>query len=92
LMGGRMEGETKKTLVGRISHYYNKAGVAVVQLSGGLRKGDRISIEGANTNFTQTVESMQIEHAPIEMAKAGQSIGLKVSGRVHEGDSVFRLE
>jgi len=34
---------------------------------------------------------MQIDKNPIEKAKKGQSIGLKVANRVREGDKVFKI-
>jgi len=80
-----------KLLVGKVSHYFNKAGVAVVDLTGDLKVGDRISFEGAHTNFQQTVASMQVEHKNISSAKAGQSIGLKTNDRVHEHDAVYKI-
>jgi translation elongation factor EF-1alpha len=79
----------EKKLVGKITHYFGKIGVAVVELSGDLKTGDAVSIEGPTTNFKQGVESMQIEHKPVTTAKKGQSIGMKVSDRVREGDEVF---
>ena len=81
----------EKKLVGKIAHYFTKIGVAVVELEDTLRVGDEISIEGATTNFTQKVESMQIEHENVEEAKKGDSVGLKVIDRVREGDQVFKI-
>ncbi len=81
----------EKKLVGRVTHYFTKIGVAVVELVDELKLGDTISIEGTTTNFTQKVESMQIEHKPIESAKSGDVIGLKVKDRVREKDLVFKL-
>ncbi|HDH91511.1 MAG TPA: translation elongation factor-like protein [Candidatus Aenigmarchaeota archaeon] len=66
-------------------------GVAVVELEDELKLGDEISIEGKTTNFKQKVESMQIEHKPIEIARAGDSIGLKVNEKVREGDKVYKI-
>lgn len=86
-----MEAPPEKKLVGRVTHYFTKIGVAVVELSDSLSVGDRISIEGATTNFQQTVESMQIEHKNVQSAKAGDSVGLKVRERAREGDLVYRL-
>ena len=81
----------EKKLVGKISHYFTKIGVAVIELTDKLSVGDEISIEGASTNFTQKVDSMQIEHKNIEKAKKGDSIGMKVKDRVREGDSVYKV-
>ncbi len=81
----------EKKLIGRVTHYYRKIGVAVVELEDELKLGDEISIEGKTTNFKQKVESMQIEHKPVEVAKAGDSIGLKVIEKVRDGDKVYKI-
>ncbi len=77
--------------VGRIAHYYSKASVAIVELSGPLNKGDKIVIRGTTTNIEQTVDSMEIEHKQIMNAQAGQSVGMKVAGRVRENDIVYKV-
>jgi translation elongation factor EF-Tu-like GTPase len=82
-----MEGKQE---VGRVTHFYPKILVAVVELKLPLATGDRIEIVGRNTHFEQIVESMQIEHKTITSARAGQSIGLKVADRVREEDVVYR--
>jgi len=82
-------GEEK--LVGRITHYFTRISVAVVELSDTLRVGDEIIIKGATTNLRQKVESMQIMHEPVTEAQAGQSVGLKVVDRVREGDKVYKV-
>jgi len=83
--------ERKLKEVGRVTHYFTRISVAVVELSDKLSIGDRILIQGATTNFEQTVQSMQIEHKNITTAEAGQSIGLKVEQRVREGDRVYKI-
>jgi putative protease len=80
-----------KTPIGKVTNYYSKINVAVIELSAPLKNGDEIAFEGTTTSFTQIVESMQIEHKTIESAKAGQAIGLKVKDRVRIGDTVYRL-
>ena len=80
-----------KREVGKITHYYNKIGMAVVELTGTLKIGDRISIEG-KSNFEQVVSSMQIEKKDVSEATAGQAIGLKVDQPVKEGDKVYVIE
>jgi len=84
-----MAQEEKRTPVGRITHFFSKIGVAVVELTGTLRVGDDILIEGKQTSFRQKVESMQIEHQNITVGEAGKSVGLKLNDRVREGDVVF---
>ncbi len=81
----------EKKPVGKISHYFTKIGVGVIELSDELKVGDRISIEGATTNIQQTINSMEIEHGNVQSASAGQSIGLKVEQRVREGDLVYKI-
>jgi putative protease len=83
--------EQEKKLIGKILHFYNKISVAVIELTDKLSVGDEISIEGPSTNFTQTVDSMQIEHKNIKKAKKGDSIGLKVINEVKENDSVYKV-
>lgn len=77
--------------VGRVTHFYPKISVAIVELKAPLSIGDKILIKGATTNFEQKVESMQIEHKNIERAEAGQIIGLKVNQRARENDRVYKV-
>jgi len=87
-----MSEQAMKTPIGKVTNYYSKINVAVVELSAPLNKGDKIAIEGVTTEFTQTAKSMQIDRQDIESAKAGQAIGLKVKERVRIGDTVYRIE
>ena len=77
--------------VGEITHYFTRIGVAVVDLSGSLKVGDRIAIKGMTTNFEMTIGSMQVEGVNIEEAGAGDDIGMKVDDRVRQGDIVYKL-
>jgi putative protease len=83
--------EEKLVEVGRVTHYYPKISVAIVELKAPLSVGDKILIKGATTNFEQTVESMQIEHKNVERAEAGQIIGLKVNQRARENDKIYKI-
>lgn len=83
--------EEKLEEVGKVSHYFTKIGVAVIDLTAPLSVGDRITIKGVTTDLEQTVDSMQIEHENVTTAKAGQSIGLKVKERVRESDVVYKI-
>lgn len=75
--------------VGEVTHYYTRIGVAIVRLRASLSLGDAILIKGATTHLEQSVTSMQIEHNNITKAKRGQSIGLKVDGKVRAKDKVY---
>jgi putative protease len=81
----------EKKPIGKIAHYFTKISVAVIDLSDELKVGDRISIEGATSNFEQAVNSMQIEHDDVRSATAGQSVGMKIDQRVRQGDLVFKI-
>lgn len=78
--------------VGKITHYFTNIGVGLVELSDTIGIGDTIRIQGATTDFTQEVASMQIENEVVEEASAGDAIGLKVDERVREGDAVYKVE
>lgn len=77
--------------IGKITHFFPKINVVVVELKASLSMGDRIRIQGPTTDFEQTVESMQIEHKDVKTTKAGQSVGLKVSQRVRENDTIYKI-
>jgi putative protease len=78
-------------LIGKITHYFGNIGVAVLELTDTLKVGDTIRIVGGATDFSQTVESMEIEHEKVKEAKAGDSVGLKVEQKVREGYKVYKL-
>lgn len=79
-------------LIGKVTHFYPKISVAVIDVLDEIKVGDEILIKGKTTNFKQLIESMQIEHKQVEKANRGDSIGLKVIERVREGDEVFKIE
>jgi len=76
--------------VGRVTHFFTKISVAVIELTAPLAVGDTIAVKGPTTDLEQAVESMQIEHKDVQRAEAGQSIGLKVAERVRERDIVYK--
>ena len=86
-------GEEERELVevGRVTHYFTRISVAVIELRAPLAVGDRILIKGSTTDLEQVVESMQIEHTDVQRAEAGQSIGLKLNDRVRENDTVYKI-
>jgi len=77
--------------VGKVSHFFTKISVAVIELTATVSVGDRILIRGPTTNLEQKIDSMEIEHEKVQTAKAGQSIGLKVKDRVRETDIVYKI-
>jgi len=77
--------------IGKVTHYFTHIGVAIIELSGNLKVGDTIHVKGATSDFTQKVDSMQIEHDKLEEAKAGQAVGMKVIEHAREHDKVFKV-
>lgn len=77
--------------VGKVTHYYNGAQVAIVELTGDIKVGDQLKFTGHGADFEQPVESMQIDHAQVQSASAGEVIGLKVSQEVKEGTEVEKV-
>lgn len=79
--------------VGVIVKFFAKPSVAAMEVTKGpIKIGDTLRYHGHTTDFTERVGSMQIDNKPVEEAKAGDMIGLKVSQRVREGDRVYRVE
>ncbi len=82
---------SEKTLIGKVSHFYPKISVVVIELEDTLKVGDKISFEKEETMFEQTVESMQIDRENVNEATKGQAIGLRVDQKVSEGSRVFKV-
>lgn len=89
-MGNKESMEEGKP-VGKITHYFGHIGVAVIELTDTLKVGDSIRIVGGETDFNQAVDSMEYEHEKIKEAKKGQSVGMKVAEKVHEGYKVYKI-
>lgn len=77
--------------IGLVKHFYSKISVAIIQLSAPLRLGEKVTIMGPKTEFTQEISSMQVEHEKITAADSGDLVGLKVTEKVRDGDRVFRV-
>lgn len=77
--------------VGRVTHYFGKVGVAAIELEDTLKVGDTIRIKGHTSDWTQKVESMQIEHQQVQEAGPGDVIGIKVNDHAREHDVVYKV-
>lgn len=78
--------------VGKVTHYYDKIGVAVLELSATLASGDNVKfVRGGEDLFEQEIKSMQVEHEKVNSAKKGDVIGLKVGQELKEGAEVYKL-
>ena len=78
-------------LIGKVSHYFPHVEAAVLELTEDLKVGDTIRIAGGEVDFTQTVDSMQVDKQPVDKAKPGDSIAVKVSQKVKEGYRVYKI-
>ncbi len=82
---------SERELVGTVTHYFGKIRVAGIKVSDRLAVGDQVLIIGHTTALEQTVNSMELDHQPVEVAEAGQEVGIRVIDRVRRGDEVYRL-
>ena len=78
--------------VGIVEHFFTKISVAAIRITDGeLKVGDTIHFVGSTTDFTQKVDRIEINRQPIEVAKPGDEIGIKVKERVREKDIVYKV-
>lgn len=82
----------EEELVGVVVKFFAQPGVAALKVTRGTIKiGDTLRYIGHTTDFTDQVASMQVNNQPVEEAKAGDFIGVKVKKRVRENDKVYKL-
>ena len=78
-------------IIGNVNDFFAQPVVAGIELTGTLKLGDKIHIKGYTTDIELTVDSMQIDNVNVTEAKAGDSVGVKVSERVRRGDKVYKI-
>ena len=78
----------KEKLIGKVVHFYDKIGVAIIDLKLPLSVGDTVTLKKGEWSMPQRVHSMQIEHLPVNKAKKGDIVGMKVDYAVREGTLV----
>jgi len=78
-------------LVGKVSHWFGKIGVAGIELTATLAVGDHIHVLGRTTGFEQEVTSIQIMHQDVAEAGSGDEVGIKVQFRARPGDRVYKV-
>ena len=83
---------SKDNLIGKVTHWYDKLGVAVIKLNKALKVGDQIKVKHGDQEFTDTVTSMQLDHKPIDAGKKGDEVAVKVSKQAKEGAEVYVAE
>ena len=78
--------------IGYVTHYFGHINVAAIQLTNGeLAVGDTIHVKGHSSDFTTKVESMQVEHKDVPLAKKGDGVGIRVPAHARENDKVFKV-
>ena len=78
--------------IGKVIHYFDKAGVAVVRLSSALKTGDTIKFKRGDEEFMEAVSSMQVDHAAVTSGKSGDEVAIKISQKTKEGVHVYKVE
>lgn len=82
----------EKECVGRVKHYYGKAGVAEIEMTAGeLSEGDDILIIGATTGVYEGKATglRAADETALETAKKGDIVTFAVSGKVRDNDAVY---
>ncbi|MFA5252770.1 MAG: translation elongation factor-like protein [Phycisphaerae bacterium] len=77
--------------IGIVSDFFARPVVAAIELTGDLKVGDKIHIKGHSTDVEEVVSSMQIANAAVTEAKAGDSVGVKISDKVRKHDVVYKV-
>jgi translation elongation factor EF-1alpha len=77
--------------VGTVMDFFARPVVAGIEMTGTMKVGDKIHIKGHTTDIEMVVASMQIDNKNVELAKKGDSIGIKVPDRVRPGDAVYKV-
>ena len=78
-------------IIGTVSDFFARPVVAAIELKAPLEVGDKIRIKGHGTDLELIVDSMQIDNVDVKEAKAGDSVGVKVSERVRKRDTVYKV-
>ena len=76
--------------LGQITHYYDKIGVAIIELKDTLKVGDTVKFKKGDDEFEQVINSIQVEKAPVDSADKGAIVGIKVEQPLKEGTEVFQ--
>ncbi|MBI2065559.1 MAG: hypothetical protein HYT68_00600 [Candidatus Zambryskibacteria bacterium] len=82
----------KDNSVGKVVHWYDKIGVAVVKLNKGLKIGDSIKVKHGDEEFEESVSSMQLNHEPVKSGKKDNEVAIKLSRKAREGSEIHLVE
>ena len=82
----------KDNLIGKVVHWYDKIGVAVIELGESLNIGDKVKIKHGDTEFEEIISSMQLDHESVKSGKKGQGIAVKLSQKAGEGSEIYIIK
>jgi putative protease len=77
--------------IGKVTHYFGHLEVVALKLTGDLKVGDTIHVKGHTTDFTQPVDSLEVEHQKVPQAGPGDEVAFKVKGKARIGDEVLKV-
>lgn len=78
--------------IGKVTHWYDKLGVAVLDLNSSLKAGDIIKVRKGTEEFEDTIVSMQVDHKNVSSAKKGDEVAVKLSQKTKEGAVIYKME
>jgi len=78
--------------IGVITHWFDKINVAVIKLKSSVKNGDTIKIKKGDTEFEETIDSMQIDHKNVSSAKKGEEVAIKLSEKTKEGAIIYSVK
>ena len=81
----------KEKQIGTVSNYFEQVSVAAIKLTGNLKVGDTIHFVGGDIDFEQPIESMQINRKPVDSAKKGDEVGIKITEKVRKDYKVYKI-
>jgi len=78
-------------LVGTVTHFFSGPSVAVVKIvEGHIAVGDEVHFKGHTSDFSERIESMEVDHQKVQQASAGDEVAIKVVSRVRVHDQVLK--
>lgn len=77
--------------IGKVTHWYDKISVAVIKLTGTLKKGDTIKVKRNEEEFEENISSMQIDREDVDSAKKGDEVAVQLSQKTKEGAVVYKV-
>jgi hypothetical protein len=80
-----------KRIIGKVTHYYGKIGVAVVRLTGALRLGDLVKFRSGKREVEEAVVEIQVDRKDVPAAGAGTEVCVKVHDPVEPGEDITKL-